>query len=55
MHFGNDKINLNLRPVEEFLALMPPRNVHRFDTPTVTLAAQTLPSVMEVWVLPPAR
>jgi len=55
MHFGNDKINLNLRPVEEFLALMPPASVRRFDTPTITLDAGAMPSSTEVWVLPPAR
>jgi len=56
MHFLNDKINLNLRPVSEFLALLPPDVlVRHLDTPTVTVTADTLPERTEVWVLPPAR
>ncbi|GAB4469574.1 MAG: MBL fold metallo-hydrolase [Armatimonadaceae bacterium] len=55
MHFLNEKINLNLRPVSEFLDLMPPDSVRHFDSPTVTLTADALPARTEVWVLPPAR
>jgi L-ascorbate metabolism protein UlaG (beta-lactamase superfamily) len=56
MHFLNDKINLNLRPVSEFLALLPPNvPVRHFDTPTVAVSPDGLPASTEVWVLPPAR
>lgn len=55
MHFGNDKINLNLRPVEDFLSRMPADRVHFFDTPTVEVTANALPAQTQVWVLPPAR
>ena len=56
MHFGNAKINLNLRPVEDFLALLPADvPLRRFDTATIALSPETLPGATEVWVLPPAR
>lgn len=56
MHFLNEKINLNLRPVDDFLALQPAaRPVRRFDSSTVTVTRETLPAATEVWVLPPAR
>lgn len=55
MHFGNDKINLDLRPVDEFLSLMPAPGIRRFETPTVEVERAALPSATEVWVLPPAR
>jgi L-ascorbate metabolism protein UlaG (beta-lactamase superfamily) len=56
MHFGNDKINLNLRPLFEFLALLPQEMpVRSFDSSTVSLSPDDLPTATEVWVLPPAR
>lgn len=59
MHFGNDKINLNLRPLDDLLALLPAGcRVRRLDSPTVSVAPDTLPPhspTPEVWVLPPAR
>jgi L-ascorbate metabolism protein UlaG (beta-lactamase superfamily) len=56
MHFGNEKVNLNLQPVETFLDLVPPsRAVRRFDTPTIEITKESLPAQTEVWVLPPAR
>lgn len=55
MHFLNEKINLALRPVSEFLTLMPSKSIRHFDTPTVTVTPNTLPETTEVWVLPPAR
>ena len=55
MHFGNDKINLNLRPVTDFLALMPQDHIRRLDSPTVPVTPATLPATTEVWLLPPAR
>lgn len=56
MHFGNDKINLNLRPVDDLLALLPPTMpVRRLSSPTVRVGLDNLPQATEVWVLPPAR
>lgn len=55
MHFGNDRINLNLRPVDDLLTLMPLTHVRELDTSTVTLTPETLPQTTEVWILPPAR
>lgn len=56
MHFGNDKINLSLQPLSEFLALLPQElPVRYFDAPTVSLSPTDLPMSTEVWVLPPAR
>lgn len=56
MHFGNNKINLNLRPVTEFLALLPEQiHVRHFDSPTISVSRSDLPMTTEVWVLPPAR
>lgn len=56
MHFGNEKINLNLRPVADFLSLLPQTmKVRHFDSPTVSLSRADLPESTEVWVLPPAR
>jgi L-ascorbate metabolism protein UlaG (beta-lactamase superfamily) len=56
MHFGNDKINLNLRPISDFLALLPQEiPVRSFDASTISLSPADLPAATEVWVLPPAR
>jgi L-ascorbate metabolism protein UlaG (beta-lactamase superfamily) len=55
MHFGNDRVNLRLQPVDDFLSLVPPDRVRRFDVATVDVEAAGLPSRTEVWVLPPAR
>lgn len=56
MHFGNDKINLNLRPVDDLLALLPPSvPVKNCDAPTLSITPETLPAKTEVWVLPPSR
>lgn len=56
MHFGNDKINLSLQPLPDFLALLPQEiPVRHLGSPTVSLSRADLPISMEVWVLPPAR
>jgi L-ascorbate metabolism protein UlaG (beta-lactamase superfamily) len=55
MHFLNEKINLPLRPVQEFLDLMPSDSIRHWDTPTLTITPETLPDETVVWVLPPAR
>ena len=55
MHFGNEKINLNLRPVDDLLALFAPDQIIYHDSPTLTVSLDTLPESMRVIVLPPAR
>lgn len=56
MHFGNEKINLNLQPLSALLALLPATvPVRRFDSPSLSLTRRDLPNATEVWVLPPAR
>jgi L-ascorbate metabolism protein UlaG (beta-lactamase superfamily) len=55
MHFKNEKINLNIRPVAEFLELMPDVPIKQCDSPTITLTQNGLPTSTEIWVLPPAR
>jgi len=56
MHFGNDKINLNLHPVQDFLALQPDdRMIRQFDSPTIEIRRELIPAETEVWTLPPAR
>lgn len=55
MHFGNDKINLNLRPVTDLLVLMSSGSVRNLSEPSVEMGTDTLPGPTEVWVLPPAR
>jgi L-ascorbate metabolism protein UlaG (beta-lactamase superfamily) len=55
MHFGNDKINLNLQPLSELLALLPNLPQRYFDSPTIPVSSENLPTTTEVWILPPAR
>lgn len=55
MHFGNDKVDLNLLPVDELLRLTNHLPQRHFDTPTVSISPETLPASTEIWVLPPAR
>jgi L-ascorbate metabolism protein UlaG (beta-lactamase superfamily) len=56
MHFGNDKINLNLHPLSDFLALLPEEiPVRHFDSPSFQISRTDLPSETEVWAVPPAR
>jgi len=55
MHYGNGKINLNLRPVDDLLALFDPAQVVHHPTSTLEVSPETLPSEMQVVVLPSAR
>lgn len=58
MHFGNDKINLNLLPVSDLLAFYRTELVRRFDRPTADISRDALPengATPQIWVLPPAR
>lgn len=55
MHFLNERINLKLRPVSEFLELVPADTIRHCATSTISLTPETLPASTEVWVLPTAR
>lgn len=55
MHFLTPKINLNLRPVEDFLALMPPDHIRRVKGSSVDVTRDTLRAQTEVVVLESAR
>ena len=55
MHFGNDKINLNLRPVDDLLQHCAPNTVRHLPAPTVEITPPLLPSTTEIWLMPPAR
>ncbi len=54
MHYQNGKSNLPLQPVDDFLALFPPHQIVRADSPILTLSATDLPAEMQVIVLPSA-
>lgn len=55
MHYQTGKINLNLRPLEDFLEFFSPSQIIRHPTPTLTVSEDTLPAEMQVVVLPSAR
>lgn len=55
MHYGNGKINLNLRPVDDLLARFDPAQVVRHPSPTLEVSPETLPPETRVIVLPLAR
>ena len=55
MHFGNDKVNLNLQPLSDFLSLWDPEQIVHHPTPTLDLSPAMLPPELRVLVLPPAR
>lgn len=54
MHYQNGKINLPLRPVDEFLALFEPSHIVRSETPSRVVCADSLPLSLQVIVLPSA-
>lgn len=53
MHYGNDKINLPLRPVDDLLALFDPSQVEHRSSPTLEVSPDALPSETRIIVLPP--
>ena len=55
MHYQNGKVNLNLRPVDDLLALFEPSQIVRLDNPTLEISAGKLPAETRVVVLPSAR
>jgi L-ascorbate metabolism protein UlaG (beta-lactamase superfamily) len=55
MHYQNGKINLNLRPVDDLLALFDPAQVVYHSSSMLEVSPETLPSETQVVVLPSAR
>jgi L-ascorbate metabolism protein UlaG (beta-lactamase superfamily) len=57
MHFKTPKINLPIRPVEEFLAQpgLSGMTIRRFDSSTISVTKADLPDATQVWVMPFAR
>jgi L-ascorbate metabolism protein UlaG (beta-lactamase superfamily) len=55
MHYQNGKVNLNLRPVDDLLALFNSAQVVRHPSPTLEVTPETLPAETQVVVLPSAR
>jgi len=55
MHYQTGKVNLNLRPVDDLLALFTPSQIVYHPTPTLEISPATLPSEMQIIVLPSAR
>ena len=55
MHYQNGKSNLNLRPVDDLLALFDPAQIVRHASSTLEVSPQTLPTETQVIVLPSAR
>ena len=55
MHYQTGKVNLNLRPVEDLLALFEPSQIVRSISPTLEISADELPAETRVVVLPSAR
>ncbi len=53
MHFGNDKINLPLRPVDDLLALFDPSQVEHRSSATLEVSPDALTSETRIVVLPP--
>lgn len=55
MHYQTGKINLNLRPVDDLLALFDPAQIMHHPSPTLEVSPETLPAPTQVVVLPSAR
>ncbi len=54
MHYQNGKSNLPLQPLEDFLALFDPSQIDSYQSPTLTVCPDTLPSALRIAVLPSA-
>ena len=55
MHYQNGKVNLPLRPVDDFLTLFEPSEIVRNETPSRIVCAGSLPLSLQVIVLPSAN
>ncbi len=54
MHYQNGKINLNLRPVDDLLALFDPAQILHHAFSTLEVSPDALPSGMQIVVMPSA-
>ena len=54
MHYQNGKSNLNLRPVDDLLALFDPAQIVHHASPTLEVSPETLPSGTQIVVMPSA-
>tara|TARA_B100001013_G_scaffold297481_1_gene198201 strand:+ start:150 stop:806 length:657 start_codon:yes stop_codon:yes gene_type:complete len=55
MHYKNEKIDLNIQPVEDFLALCPDNSFTRLDSSTVSITRENIEEIRPIVVLEPAR
>lgn len=55
MHYQTGKVNLNLRPIDDLLALFAPAQIVRHDSPSLTISADSLPSETTILVLTAGR
>ncbi len=55
MHYQTGKVNLNLRPIDDLLALFSPVQIIHNPVPTVEVFPETLPGKTTLVVLPSAR
>ncbi len=55
MHYQNGKVNLNLRPVDDLLALFDPAQIVHQPSSALAVSAGALPSETRVVVMPSAR
>lgn len=55
MHMGNNKVDLDLHPVEDLIALFPSEKVVRHQEPTLEVTADSLPVPSGLAVLPHTR
>lgn len=55
MHYQSGKVNLNLRPVDDLLALFDATQVVRHPSATLDVSPETLPAETQIVVLPSAR
>ena len=55
MHYQTGKVNLNLQPVADLLALFKPTQIFHHPAPTLEVSPDALPSETQIMVLPSAR
>lgn len=55
MHYQTGKVNLNLRPIDDFLAMFDDTPIIHHNSPTLGLSPDALPSNTTIVVLPSAR
>ena len=55
MHYQTGKVNLNLRPIDDLLALFEPSQIVHHPSPILEISTEALPPETQVIVLPSAR